>query len=53
MRSLLAAADFNRRRRNRRVYLTIAAVLAAIAIGVGWCEQDPGQRTGGLVGTRL
>jgi len=39
MRSLLAAADFNRRRRNRRVYLTIAAVLAAIAIGVGWANK--------------
>ena len=50
MRSLLAAAEFNRRRRKRRVYLTIAVAVAAITLGVGWCKHDPGERAGGRCG---
>jgi len=46
MISLLAAAEFNRRRRKRRVYLTIAVVVTAITLGVGWCKHDPGELAG-------
>jgi len=52
MRSLLAAAEFNHRRRKRKIYLMIAAMVAAITLGVAWCERNPGEGAAGLVRTR-